>query len=111
MTRELHLWRSRGLGVGYGFRKDVQCHRVEGSTVMHLEETPEQLALRAELRAYFADLLTDDVRHALDSETEGGATFRRMVRQMGTDGWLALLPDGQVREQGRILAEQAWRER
>jgi alkylation response protein AidB-like acyl-CoA dehydrogenase len=53
---------------------------------MYLEETPEQLALRAELRAYFADLLTDDARKALDSETEGGAMHKTLVRQMGKDG-------------------------
>ena len=57
---------------------------------MHLEETPEQLALRAELRAYFAELLTPEVRQALDNETEGGETFRAIVRQMGTDGWLGI---------------------
>jgi len=57
---------------------------------MHLEETPEQLALRSELRAYFAELLTPEVRHALDFEPEGGETFRRIVRQMGSDGWLGI---------------------
>ena len=29
---------------------------------MFLEETPEQLALRQELREYYADLLTEEVR-------------------------------------------------
>jgi alkylation response protein AidB-like acyl-CoA dehydrogenase len=73
---------------------------------MHLEETPEQLALRAELRAYFADLLTDEVRHELDHESEGGATFRRLVRQMGTDGWLGIGWPKEYGGQGRPASDQ-----
>ena len=45
---------------------------LERKITMYLEETPEQQALRAELRAYFADILTEDVRYALDFEPEGG---------------------------------------
>jgi alkylation response protein AidB-like acyl-CoA dehydrogenase len=73
---------------------------------MHLEETPEQLALRAELRAYFAQLLTPEVRHALDTETEGGATFRTMVRQMGKDGWLGIGWPVEFGGQGRPATDQ-----
>lgn len=58
---------------------------------MHLAPTPAQEALRAELRAYFSRLITPDVRAALDAEGEsGGATTRRVRRQMGADGWLGL---------------------
>ncbi len=73
---------------------------------MHLEETPEQLALRAELRAYFADLLTDEVRRALDSETEGGAMHRTLVRQMGKDGWLGIGWPEEFGGQGRPVSDQ-----
>jgi alkylation response protein AidB-like acyl-CoA dehydrogenase len=73
---------------------------------MDLEETPEQLALRAELREYFAQLLTDDVRHALDTETEGGVTFRKVVRQMGADGWLGLGWPKEYGGQGRPATDQ-----
>ncbi|HEY5109217.1 MAG TPA: acyl-CoA dehydrogenase family protein [Acidimicrobiales bacterium] len=73
---------------------------------MHLEETPEQLALRAELRAYFAKLLTPEVRHALDDETEGGETFRKFVRQMGTDGWLGIGWPVEYGGQGRPATDQ-----
>ena len=73
---------------------------------MHLEETPDQLALRAELRAYFAQLLTPDVRHELDTETEGGATFRKLVRQMGTDGWLGIGWPAEFGGQGRPASDQ-----
>jgi 3-oxocholest-4-en-26-oyl-CoA dehydrogenase alpha subunit len=73
---------------------------------MHLEETPEQQALRAELRAYFAGLLTDEVRHELDHESEGGATFRRIVRQMGSDGWLGIGWPKEYGGQGRPASDQ-----
>ncbi|HEX7444049.1 MAG TPA: acyl-CoA dehydrogenase family protein, partial [Acidimicrobiales bacterium] len=73
---------------------------------MHLEETPDQLALRAELRAYFAQLLTPEVRHALDTETEGGSTFRKIVRQMGTDGWLGIGWPVEFGGQGRPATDQ-----
>ena len=73
---------------------------------MHLEETADQLALRAELRAYFARLLTPAVRHALDTETEGGSTFRKIVRQMGTDGWLGIGWPVEFGGQGRPASDQ-----
>jgi len=73
---------------------------------MHLEETPEQQALRAELRAYFADILTDDVRHALDFEPEGGETFRKVVRRMGSDGWLGIGWPKEYGGQGRPTSDQ-----
>ena len=73
---------------------------------MHLEETPEQLALRAELRAYFAELLTDEVRQALDTETEGGEVFRSLVRRMGKDGWLGIGWPKEFGGQGRPTSDQ-----
>ena len=73
---------------------------------MHLEETPDQLALRAELRDYFAKLLTPEVRNALDFETEGGETFRMAVRQMGSDGWLGIGWPVEYGGQGRPATDQ-----
>jgi alkylation response protein AidB-like acyl-CoA dehydrogenase len=73
---------------------------------MHLEETPDQLALRAELRAYFAQHLTPEVRRELDTESEGGAAFRTFVRQMGTDGWLGIGWPAEFGGQGRPASDQ-----
>ena len=73
---------------------------------MHLEETSEQLALRAELRAYFADLLTEDVRRALDAQSEGGEAFRSFVRRMGKDGWLGIGWPKEFGGQGRPTSDQ-----
>ena len=52
---------------------------------MFLEYTPEQQALRKELREYFAQLLTPDVRAALGEPGEGSPLFRDVVRQIETE--------------------------
>jgi alkylation response protein AidB-like acyl-CoA dehydrogenase len=61
---------------------------------MRIAYTPEQERLRRELRDYFARLMTDEVRAGLDDAAEGdygqGDAYRAVVRQLGTDGWLAL---------------------
>ena len=57
---------------------------------MHLAYTDTEEALRRELRAYYEDLLDDDTRREL-RHTEGiGPVMRRVVRQMGEDGWLGI---------------------
>src|SRR5580698_10092910 len=60
---------------------------------MQISFTPEQVQLRAELREYFARLMTPDLREALSASSgeygDGGA-YKQVVRQLGTDGWLAL---------------------
>ena len=73
---------------------------------MHLEETPEQLDLRAELRAYFADVITDQIRDALDFEPEGGAVYRSVIRRMGKDGWLGIGWPKEYGGQGRPATDQ-----
>jgi len=60
---------------------------------MHLTYTPGQGRLRQQLRAYFAGLMTPEVREALttrEGEYGNGEAYRRVVRQLGRDGWLAL---------------------
>ncbi|MDT0436650.1 MULTISPECIES: acyl-CoA dehydrogenase family protein [Streptomyces] len=57
---------------------------------MHLDHTPEQQRLRAELRAYFADLVPDDP-HARFRDPLGQKRFyRETIRRLGTDGWLGV---------------------
>ena len=73
---------------------------------MYLEETPEQLALRAELRAYFADVITPEVREALDGEGDGGVVFHSIVRRMGKDGWLGIGWPKEYGGQGRPASDQ-----
>ncbi|MEY2397986.1 MAG: 3-oxocholest-4-en-26-oyl-CoA dehydrogenase alpha subunit, partial [Actinomycetota bacterium] len=73
---------------------------------MHLEETADQRALRDELRAYFAQLLPPEVRAELAADAEGGPVFRRLVKQMGTDGWLGIGWPEEFGGQGRPATDQ-----
>lgn len=60
---------------------------------MRICYTPEQEALRGELRSYFSTLMTPERREALSStsgEYGTGNVYRETVAQMGRDGWLAL---------------------
>jgi alkylation response protein AidB-like acyl-CoA dehydrogenase len=60
---------------------------------MHIACTPGQDRLRAELRGYFAGLMTAEVRASLagsGGDYGTGDGYRAVVRQLGRDGWLAL---------------------
>ncbi len=57
---------------------------------MYIGYTEEQERLRQELRAYYAELLTPEVEADLADSKGVGETMRRVVRQMGADGWLGV---------------------
>ncbi|MBA3652952.1 MAG: acyl-CoA dehydrogenase family protein, partial [Actinobacteria bacterium] len=57
---------------------------------MRLDLSAEQVALRDQLRAYFAAMLPDEVRFALGAPGEGGELYRELIRKMGADGWLGI---------------------
>ena len=73
---------------------------------MNLEESPEQQELRAELRQYYADLLTDEVRAGLAEGGEGGEAWGQVVRQIGKDGWLGIGWPKEFGGQGRPATDQ-----
>jgi 3-oxocholest-4-en-26-oyl-CoA dehydrogenase alpha subunit len=73
---------------------------------MFLEYTPEQQALRKELREYFAQLLTPEVRAELGEPGEGSELFRTLVQQMGKDGWLGIGWPKEYGGQGRPATDQ-----
>ncbi|HEY6312602.1 MAG TPA: acyl-CoA dehydrogenase family protein [Streptosporangiaceae bacterium] len=56
---------------------------------MFIDLTPDQLALRDELRAYFSGLMSQAERAALLTERHG-SSYRDVVRRMGRDGWLGV---------------------
>jgi alkylation response protein AidB-like acyl-CoA dehydrogenase len=56
---------------------------------MFLDLTDAQAALRDELRAYFAGLISADERAEMLTERHGAA-YRAVVRRMGRDGWLGV---------------------
>jgi alkylation response protein AidB-like acyl-CoA dehydrogenase len=80
----------------------------DGGPPMHLDFTPEQKALRREIRSYYEALFTPDLRAAFDAEHEemGGPVFREIVSRMGRDGWLGIGWPVAYGGQGRSPIEQ-----
>jgi alkylation response protein AidB-like acyl-CoA dehydrogenase len=72
---------------------------------VHVDYTPQQKALRAEIRAYFSKLMTPEVRSGLKG-MEGGPRYREIVRRMGDDGWLGIGWPKEYGGQGRTAVEQ-----
>jgi len=59
---------------------------------MHIDFTPEHRALRKQIRNYYRELFTPELRAAFEAEHEemGGPVFREIVGRMGKDGWLGI---------------------
>ncbi len=73
---------------------------------MYIGYDESQETLRNELRAYYAKLLTPDVRGALREGHGVGSAMRSVVRQMGEDGWLGIGWPVEYGGQGRSAIEQ-----
>jgi 3-oxocholest-4-en-26-oyl-CoA dehydrogenase alpha subunit len=73
---------------------------------MYIAYTQEQEALRRELRAYYDELLTAEIREELHHGRGVGETMRAVVRRMGQDGWLGIGWPTQYGGQGRSQIEQ-----
>ena len=57
---------------------------------MFLDYTPEQKALREEIRAYMARLMTRELQLELIETHGGGPLYMEAVRTLGRDGWLGI---------------------
>jgi alkylation response protein AidB-like acyl-CoA dehydrogenase len=73
---------------------------------MYIGYTDEQEALRLELRAYYAKLLTPEVEEGLAQGHGVGEAMRSVVRRMGEDGWLGIGWPTEYGGQGRSAIEQ-----
>ncbi|MFE5476613.1 acyl-CoA dehydrogenase family protein [Nocardia sp. NPDC055165] len=76
---------------------------------MRVAYTPQQEELRAELREYFAKLMTPERRAALSMTTGeygSGNVYREVVRDMGRDGWLTLSWPKEYGGQDRTTMDQ-----
>lgn len=77
---------------------------------MHLTETPEQAAMRVELREYFAQLMTPERVEAFKHGSyaaEANDEYRAVVKALGTDGWLGIGWPTDIGGQGLSMVEQA----
>jgi alkylation response protein AidB-like acyl-CoA dehydrogenase len=73
---------------------------------VYLAYTEEQERLRQELRSYYNRLLTPAVEAELAGSRGVGQAMRRVVRQMGEDGWLGIGWPTEYGGQGRSAIEQ-----
>ncbi len=73
---------------------------------MYIGYTEQQEALREELRVYYEKLLTPETRDGLALGHGTGEVMRRVVKQMGADGWLGVGWPTEYGGQGRTSIEQ-----
>jgi alkylation response protein AidB-like acyl-CoA dehydrogenase len=73
---------------------------------MRFDDAPDELALRRQLRQYFATLVPADDPELLGAPGDNAAGFRRVVRQLGADGWLGFGWPTEYGGQGRSAVEQ-----
>jgi alkylation response protein AidB-like acyl-CoA dehydrogenase len=73
---------------------------------MFLTYTDEQRQLRDELRAYFSQLMTPELKQALSAGELEGPAYKEMVRQLGRDGMLGISWPKEYGGQGRNLLDQ-----
>lgn len=73
---------------------------------MYLDYTPEQKQLQAELRAYFAQLMTPELQDEIAETESGGPHYHAALQRMGSDGWLGMGWPAQYGGKGRPAIEQ-----
>jgi len=73
---------------------------------MYIGFTPEQRALRDELRAYYDRLLTPEIQEELARSEGVGPVARAIVKQMAADGWLGIGWPTEYGGQGRGPIDQ-----
>ena len=72
---------------------------------MFLDLSPEQAELRDTLRSYFEDLMDREGAPGM-ATTAGGPGYRRIIKQLGRDGWLGIGWPKEFGGQGRGPVEQ-----
>ena len=74
---------------------------------MHIDFNPDQRAFQAELRQYFADVVTPEVIEEIRKDSEGGGPlYQETLQRMGRDGYLGIGWPTEYGGQGRSPIEQ-----
>jgi 3-oxocholest-4-en-26-oyl-CoA dehydrogenase alpha subunit len=73
---------------------------------MFIDYTPEEKKLKAELRAYFTELVTPELLDEITGTDGGGPLYTRALRRMGADGWLGIGWPVEVGGRARPAIEQ-----
>ncbi|HEY6462685.1 MAG TPA: acyl-CoA dehydrogenase family protein [Polyangiaceae bacterium] len=73
---------------------------------MYVDYTDSERALVRELRAYFAEVVTDEVLAEVSGTEGGGPLYTKALRRMGADGWLGIGWPKEFGGQGRPAIDQ-----
>ncbi|HEY3820618.1 MAG TPA: acyl-CoA dehydrogenase family protein [Polyangiaceae bacterium] len=73
---------------------------------MYIDYSDAERHLVAELRAYFAEVVTDAVLDEVAGTEGGGPLYSKALRRMGADGWLGIGWPKEFGGQGRSAIEQ-----
>ena len=74
---------------------------------MHIDFNPDQRAFQAELRQYFAEVVTPEVIEEIRKDSEGGGPlYQETLQRMGRDGYLGIGWPTEYGGQGRSPIEQ-----
>jgi alkylation response protein AidB-like acyl-CoA dehydrogenase len=73
---------------------------------MHIDYTDAEKALVRELRAYFAEVVSDDLLGEVSGTEGGGPLYTKALRKMGADGWLGIGWPKEYGGQGRSTVDQ-----
>ncbi|HEX5086324.1 MAG TPA: acyl-CoA dehydrogenase family protein [Nocardioides sp.] len=76
---------------------------------MRIALDPEQVALREELRGYFSDLVTPEVKAGLapsSGEFGEASAYKAVIKQLGSDGWLGIGWSKEYGGQDRSMVDQ-----
>lgn len=72
-----------------GAGQALEAVRIEAAGSKNLELTPEQRALKAELRDYFTNLVVNEDQLEMMTDRHG-PSYQRTIKQMGQDGWMGV---------------------
>jgi alkylation response protein AidB-like acyl-CoA dehydrogenase len=73
---------------------------------MYIDYTDGERALVQELRAYFAEVVTDELLDEVAGTEGGGPLYTKALRRMAADGWLGIGWPKEFGGQGRSAIEQ-----
>jgi alkylation response protein AidB-like acyl-CoA dehydrogenase len=73
---------------------------------MFIDFSPEERALRDQLRAYLAELITDELLAEVQGTEGGGPLYTKALKQLGADGWLGIGWPVEVGGRARPAIEQ-----
>jgi len=73
---------------------------------MYLDYTPEQYALKAQIRALMQEIMSDEMREELHHQEGGGPLYHAAMERLGAEGWLGFGWPTEYGGQGRPPIEE-----